>query len=55
MKSKEEQKGFAMGMLTMTIASIGIILFNQGSWITYVGLALMITYLVIVYSYIKSK
>ena len=55
MKSKEEKKGFTNGMGTMLIASIGMNLFGQGGWVTYLGLALMITASVIVYTYVKSE
>ncbi len=55
MKSKEKQSGFGMGMLTMLIGSIGSNLSSLGGWVTYVGLALMLTCLVIVYLYTKSK
>ena len=55
MKSKEEKKGFTYGMGTMLMASIGTNLFGQGSWVTYMGLALMIVSSIIVYTYIKSE
>ena len=55
MKSKEEKRGFTYGMGTMLIASIGTHLFGQGGWTTYLGLAVMITALVIVYTYVKSE
>ena len=55
MKSKEERKGFTYGMGTMLMASIGTNLFGQGSWFTYMGLALMIVSSIIVYTYIKSE
>ena len=55
MKSKEEKKGFTNGMGTMLMTSIGMDLVGQGSWLTYLGLALIITASVIVYKYIKSE
>ena len=55
MKSKEEKKGFTNGMGTMLIASIGMDLLGKGSWVTYLGLALMIVSSIIVYTYIKSE
>lgn len=55
MKSKEERKGFAYGMGTMLMASIGTDFFGQSGWGTYLGLALMIVSSIIVYTYIKSK
>jgi len=54
MKSKEQKKGFTQGMGTMLIASIGMNLFGQGGWITYLGLALMLTASVILYTHVKS-
>jgi hypothetical protein len=55
MKSKEEKKGFTYGMGTMLTASIGMDLFGQSGWVTYLGLALMILSSIIVYTYIKSE
>jgi hypothetical protein len=55
MKSKEEGKGFNYGMGTMLMTSIGMDLVGQGSWFTYVGLALIIVSSIIVYTYIKSE
>jgi len=55
MKNKEEKKAFSQGMGAMLIASIGTHLFGQGGWTTYLGLAVMITALVIVYTYVKSE
>jgi hypothetical protein len=55
MKSKEERKGFTYGMGTMLMTSIGMDLVGQGGWTTYLGLALMITASIIVYTYIKSE
>jgi hypothetical protein len=55
MKSKEKQSGFAMGMLTALIGSIGSNLFSLGGWVTYLGLTFMLVGLVIVYFYTKSK
>lgn len=43
-----------MGMLSMLILSIGVDLFGQEEWVAYLGLALMLTSTVIVYSYTKS-
>lgn len=55
MKNREEKKAFSQGMGAMLIASIGTHLFGQSGWTTYLGLAVMITALVIVYTYVKSK
>ena len=55
MKSKEERRGFTYGMGTMLMISIGMDLVGQGSWFTYVGLALIIVSSIIVYTYIKSE
>ena len=55
MKSKEEKKGFTNGMGTMLMISIGMDLVGQGGWLTYLGLALIITASVIVYTYVKSE
>jgi hypothetical protein len=55
MKNREEKKAFSQGMGTMLMTSIGMDLVGQGSWFTYVGLAVMITALVIVYTYVKSE
>ena len=55
MKNREEKKAFSQGMGTMLMASIGTNLFGQGSWFTYMGLALMIVSSIIVYTYIKSE
>lgn len=55
MKSKEERRGFTHGMGTMLMASLGMHLFGQGGWVTYLGLAVIITALVILYTYVKSE
>jgi hypothetical protein len=55
MKNRKEKKAFSQGMGAMLIASIGTHLFGQGGWTTYLGLAVMITALVIVYTYVKSE
>jgi hypothetical protein len=55
MKNREEKKAFSQGMGTMLMTSIGMDLVGQGSWFTYVGLALIIVSSIIVYTYIKSE
>lgn len=55
MKSKEEKRGFTYGMGTMLMISIGMDLVGQRGWTTYLGLAVIITALVIVYTYVKSE
>lgn len=54
MRSEEEKKGFATGIWTGTMASIGSRLFNDGGWSTYIGLFLMICSAILVYSYIRK-
>lgn len=54
MRSEEEKKGFATGIWTGTMASIGSKLFIESGWSTYIGLFFMICSAILVYSYIKK-
>jgi hypothetical protein len=53
-KTKEQKEGFSMGLLTMLLASIGVDLFGQGSWVTYLGLSLIILAAVNVWKYARK-
>ena len=53
-KTKEQKDGFSMGLLTMLLASIGTNLFSQGSWMTYLGLFLMILAAINVWKYTRK-
>ena len=55
MKTKEEKKGFAQGMGTMLMSSVGIDLFREEGWIALIGYSLMMASCILVYMYISPE
>ena len=54
-KTEEQKDGFSMGMLTMLLLYIGMDLFEMGSWMTYLGLFLLVMATCNVFKYLRNK
>ena len=54
-RTTEERAGFATGILNIVIFQIGLGLFKEENWLTYLGFLLMIFAAVMAWKYIKPS
>ena len=53
MTNKKQREDFSIGMFTMFLAFVGSYLFNKGSWMSYLGVFLVLVSIATIYKYIK--